>query len=60
MMLNWFKKSDPIKELQKQYQKLMEESYQLSHTNRKLSDLKAAEAEEVMKKLEALKASGAQ
>jgi hypothetical protein len=39
----------------KQYDRLMEESYVLSRTNRKLADQKYAEAEAVMQKLEALK-----
>lgn len=33
----------------------MEEAYTLSHTNRKLSDQKYAEADAVMKEIEALK-----
>lgn len=48
--------NDP-KALQKRYQKLMDESYKLSHTDRKASDLKRAEAEEVLKQMEALENS---
>lgn len=40
-------KSDPKKELQKKYEKLMQESYKLSTTDRKASDLKRVEAEKV-------------
>lgn len=40
--------------LQKQYNQLMEESYQLSHTNRKKSDMKRGEAEEIGKLLDEL------
>ena len=40
--------------LQKKYEKLMKESYTLSKSNRKASDAKQAEAEEVMKKLSQL------
>lgn len=49
-----FLKKDPAKVLQKQYDKLMEESFILSRTNRKLADQKYAEAEEVMEKIVAL------
>ena len=52
-MFGLFKK-DPIKKLQKQYKQLMEESYNLSTTDRKASDLKRAEAEEVIKEIEVL------
>lgn len=45
--------------LEKKYKSLLEESYRLSHSNRKKSDDKLAEAEEVRLKLEALEnASG--
>ncbi len=50
-----FLKKDPVKGLQKQYDKLMEESFFLSRTNRKLADQKYAEAETVMEKIMALK-----
>lgn len=40
--------------LQKKYNQLMEESYRLSHTNRKQSDLKRGEAEEIAKRLDEL------
>ena len=53
-MFGLFKK-DPTKRLTKQYDQLMEESFLLSRTNRKLADQKYAEAEAVMKKLESLK-----
>ena len=36
----------------------MDEAYRLSHTNRKASDAKAAEADKVRKELEALEAQG--
>lgn len=45
-MFGLFKK-DPKKELQKKYERLLEESYKLSTTDRKASDLKKAEAEAV-------------
>ena len=40
--------------LQKKYSQLMEESYKLSHTNRKKSDMKRGEAEEIGKLLDDL------
>lgn len=51
-MFGLFKKKSPKEKLQDQYKKLMEESYQLSHSDRKASDLKRAEAEEVLKQIE--------
>ena len=40
------------KALEKKYAKLLEESHRLSHVNRKQSDLKLAEANEVLKAIE--------
>ncbi|UII29552.1 Lacal_2735 family protein [Fulvivirga maritima] len=37
-----------------QYKKLLEESYKLSHSNRKESDKKRAEAEEILNQIESL------
>ncbi len=54
-MFGLFKKKSKREVLTKKYQKLMEESYKLSHTNRKASDDITAEAEEVMKEIEQLK-----
>lgn len=54
-MLNLFKKTDPIKKLQKRYEKLMKEYHQLSHTDRKAADFKMAEADEIAKEIERLK-----
>ncbi len=53
-MFNLFKKKSEKEKLQEQYAKLQKESFQLSTTNRKLSDEKAFEANEIMKKLEKL------
>lgn len=49
--MNLFKK-DPKKKLQKKYDKLMEQGYQLSTVNRRESDRKYAEADKVLKELE--------
>lgn len=53
-MFHFFKKN-PIKKLERQYRKLLEESHKLSTTNRKASDQKRAEAEEIARKIDALK-----
>lgn len=45
--------------LEKKYAKLLEESYKLSHTNRKQSDLKLAEANEVLKAIEEMESEAA-
>tara|TARA_Y100000588_G_C13658637_1_gene671105 strand:+ start:407 stop:568 length:162 start_codon:yes stop_codon:yes gene_type:complete len=52
-MFGLFKKSEKEK-LKSQYEKLVKESYKLSHTNRKASDLKMAEAQAVLDKMEKL------
>ncbi|MCH3882211.1 Lacal_2735 family protein [Tenacibaculum aquimarinum] len=53
-MFGLFKKKSEKEKLQAQYSKLLKESHNLSTKNRKLSDQKVFEAEEVMKKLEQL------
>ena len=53
-MFNLFKK-DRLKQLTKQYDQLMEESFRLSKTNRKLADQKYAEADVIMQKMVDLK-----
>lgn len=53
-MFNLFKKPSERERLQKAYRSLLAESFALSTRNRKASDLKRAEAEEMLKKLEAL------
>jgi prefoldin subunit 5 len=54
-MFNLFRKKSEIERLSDQYKLLLKEAYELSSWNRKLSDAKAAEAEEVLKKIEQLK-----
>ena len=49
-----FKKKTEKEKLEAKYKKLLEESYKLSHSNRAASDDKAAEANEILKKIEAL------
>jgi hypothetical protein len=53
-MLGLFKKKSEKEKLQAQYRQLLEEAYQLSHKDRKASDQKMVEAEEVMKRIEQL------
>ena len=53
-MFGLFKKKSEKDVLYSQYQKLIKEAHNLSTNNRKLSDQKAFEAEEVMKKIEKL------
>ena len=53
-MFGLFKKKSEKEKLQEQYKKLMAESHRLSTINRAESDKKAAEADEVARKMEAL------
>jgi hypothetical protein len=53
-MFGLFKKKTEKEKLQEKYQGLQKEAFDLSSSNRKLSDQKAFEAEEVMKQLEKL------
>ncbi|MGJ8593146.1 MAG: Lacal_2735 family protein [Aquaticitalea sp.] len=54
-MFGLFKKKSEETKLQESYDSLMKEWHLLSSTNRKESDKKYAEAQEVMAALEALK-----
>ena len=53
-MFGLFKKKSEKNKLYEQYQKLTKEAHSLSSINRKLSDQKVYEAEEIMKNLEKL------
>lgn len=53
-MFGLFKKKNPVEQLQQKYKKLQEEAFKLSKSDRMQADLKYAEAEEVMKEIEAL------
>lgn len=48
MMFGLFKKKTEREKLQDQYEKLLSEAYLLSSTNRKLSDQKTFEANQLM------------
>lgn len=54
-MLKIFKKKSKVEVLNLKYKKLLKEAYKLSTTNRKLSDRKAFEANEILKQIELLK-----
>lgn len=54
-MFGLFKNKSEKDKLYEQYQKLTKAAFDLSTSNRKLSDQKVYEAEEIMKKMEALK-----
>ncbi|WP_298995613.1 Lacal_2735 family protein [Flagellimonas sp. S174] len=53
-MFGLFKKKSEKEKLQEKYAKLLKEAHTLSTTNRKLSDEKTYEAEQVMKQIENL------
>ena len=54
-MFGLFKKKSEADKLQEKYKSLMKEAFELSKINRTKSDEKTAEAEEILKKIEALK-----
>ncbi|MEL7148873.1 MAG: Lacal_2735 family protein [Bacteroidota bacterium] len=56
-MFGLFKKKSPVEKLQEQYEKLISEAHKLSTVDRKASDLKAQEADEILKKIDALQES---
>ena len=53
-MFSWFKKKTKEELLMERYNKLMEESYKLSHTDREASSKKAGEADAILKEIDAL------
>ena len=53
-MFGLFGKKDPRAKLEKEYKKLLEESHRLSTIDRAKSDKVRAEAEEIIKQIEAL------
>lgn len=55
-MFGLFKKKSEVEKLQHQYKKLMEEAYKLQTINRSDSDQKYLEADNILKKIEALEA----
>ena len=55
-MFGIFKRKSALEKLDAKYKKLLKQSHELSTINRKESDLKIAEAEEVLNEIEKLKA----
>ena len=53
-MFGLFKKKSQKEKLQEQYVKLLKESFELSIQNRSKSDDKAAEADKILKQIEAM------
>jgi hypothetical protein len=53
-MFGLFKKKSEKDKLEEKYKQLLDESYRLSKTDRAAADLKAAEADEILKKIELL------
>lgn len=56
-LFSMFKKESELEKLQKKYKKLLQESFDLSTTNRAQSDIKRGEAEAVAEQIEKLKKS---
>jgi hypothetical protein len=53
-MFGLFKKKSEKEQLQSRYKKLMEEAYKLQSVNRSRSDEKYAEADAILKQIDAL------
>lgn len=56
-MFGLFKSKTPLEKLTEKREKLLAQAHQLSTSNRSASDNKYAEAEDVLKEIEALMAS---
>ncbi|NJB82236.1 Lacal_2735 family protein [Wenyingzhuangia aestuarii] len=54
-MFSFFKKKNPIDQLESKYRILLKEAHQLSTINRSKSDAKIAEAELIAEEIEKLK-----
>jgi hypothetical protein len=55
-MFGIFKKKSELDRLEKDYKKLLEESFKLSTSNRSASDAKQHDAQQVLDKIEAIRA----
>ncbi len=53
-MFGMFKRKSEKEKLEERYRKLLEEAHRLSTSDRKAADLKTAEAEEVLQRIEAM------
>lgn len=49
-----FSRKSEKEKLQDKYKKLIDEAYKLSHSDRRASDLKTAEADELIRRIEAM------
>ena len=56
-MFGLFKRKTEIEKLQDQYKKLMKEGFDLQSVNRSTSDQKYLEADQILKKIDALQGS---
>ena len=54
-LFSMFKKETEVAKLEKQYKKLLQESFDLSTTDRAQTDIKRGEAEAIADKIEAIK-----
>ncbi|MFZ9732900.1 MAG: Lacal_2735 family protein [Schleiferiaceae bacterium] len=54
-MFSFFRKKSELDRLTEQYQSLLEESFKLSTSDRRASDLKRAEAEALIPRIDELK-----
>ena len=52
-MIGLFKRKSEQEVLQKRYEKLLKEAFELSKTNRQASDAKQLEADQILKQMEA-------
>lgn len=57
-MFGLFKKKSEIEKLQESYSAMLSKAHKVSHSNRSEADKLMAEAEEIAKKIDALKESG--
>lgn len=53
-MMGLFSKKTPKQKLQKKYEKLLKEAFDLSKTDRKASDAKQVEADALLREMEAM------
>lgn len=53
-MLGLFKKKSEKEKLMDQYKKMLAEAHKLSHTDRRASDQKMLEADQLIKKIESM------
>ena len=57
-MFGLFKKKSELEKLQDAYKKVLQQSFELSKTDRAASDAKQVEADEILKKIDTLRDQG--